>query len=364
MFKYVLFPFALLYRLITQVRNLLYNFSLLQTTKVNTLVISIGNLTVGGTGKTPHVEYVLKLLISLLPENQQIAMLSRGYGRKTKNIILANQIHNEKEISPLTIGDEPMQIWRRFGKQITVCVGGNRVKAAYQIKSHQPQNQVIVLDDAYQHRAIHRDINILLTDYYRPFYEDYLLPMGRLRESCNGAKRADVVIVSKCPLEIREEDKKRIEQCIRRYTHPQTPIFFTSFAYASPKPIFDHNDNRTTIFTDSPNIILLTAIANTKALIADIGKKYQIIKHFAFTDHYVYQKKDIEKLIDFYRQISPQVSYILTTEKDSVKLIGFADMLKDLPIYFLPIEVCFLGGEEEFKKEISQNTFFKTHNIC
>jgi tetraacyldisaccharide 4'-kinase len=346
--KFFLFPFAFIYQAITQIRNLLYDYQIFKTKITKAFIVSIGNLTVGGTGKTPHVEYVIEVLLEKF-DNQSLATLSRGYRRKTKGIIIANQQIRNQVISARTIGDEPMQIFNKFEKKITVCVGENRVEAVEAMLAYQPSIQVIILDDAYQHRAIHRNINILLTDYYQAFYQDFLLPMGRLRESRRGAKRADAVIVTKCPSDITPAQKASISAQIKKYIRPQIPIFFSTFAYQPPVPLFE-SAHSLSEFKERSKLILLTGIAQTSALRTYLATKYEIIKHFEFADHFAYTTTHLKEIINYYLIESQKYPcYILTTEKDGVKLLSFQEMLQTYPIFYLPIRVQFLQEEELFR---------------
>jgi tetraacyldisaccharide 4'-kinase len=344
MLKFFLFPFALLYNLVVRVRNFLYDQQFFTVAKFQPFIISVGNLTVGGTGKTPHVEYLLKLL----GENNQIATLSRGYGRKTRGVIIANR----KRVSPQIIGDEPMQIFSKFGSKITVAVGEKRAEAIPQILAYQPHTEVIVLDDAYQHRAVSRNVNILLTDFYKPFYTDFVLPMGRLRESREGAKRADVVIVTKCPENLQTTEKEIIKRKISQYAMPNTPIFFTGFKYDAIRNL---SENRHTANESPPqtSLLLLTGIADTTSLLDYLQEKFEIIKHFAFADHFEYSKDIVNQVIKTFKALNKaKPCAILTTEKDSIKLLAFQDLFVDIPVYYLPIKVYFLENENEFQKII------------
>lgn len=346
--KFLLFPFAFIYQVIIQIRNFLYDYQIFESKTTKTFIISIGNLTVGGTGKTPHVEYLVELFLEKFGK-QSLATLSRGYGRKTKGIIIANQKKVHQEITAHTIGDEPMQLFSKFGEKITVCVGENRAEAVKKMLAYQPTIQTVILDDAYQHRAIHRNINILLTDYYQPFYNDFLLPMGRLRESRRGAGRADAVIVSKCPSHLTPADKSNIASQIQRYTRSQTPIFFSTLVYQSPIPLFENHSIASAI-QEGSNIILLTGIAKSIALLAYLRAKYKILKHFEFADHFTYEEAHLKEIISYYLiENQKNTCYILTTEKDSVKLLPFQRILQAYPIFYLPIKIQFLQEEETFK---------------
>lgn len=354
--KFVLFPFALVYSLVMQIRNFLYSSHLFKQTKFTPFIISVGNLSVGGTGKTPHVEYLIKLFLT---SAVQVAMLSRGYGRQTKGVIIA-----DKSVSARTIGDEPMQIYTKFGGSITLAVGEKRALAIPTILKDSSQIEVIVLDDAYQHRAVERNINILLTEYTRPFYHDFVVPVGRLREGRGGAKRADVVIITKCPDVLATEEKENITQKVGFYAGKQCPIFFTKFRYAEPQPLFFHGQHSSSKrLSTQTNIVLLTGIANPAPMINYLQGKYSIAKHFEFADHFEYSENALKQLL---RKIDllnlPKDYAILTTEKDSIKLIQFGHLLANIPIFYLPIEVAFLEKEEEFVSLIKK-TLYAFKNI-
>lgn len=205
-------PFSILYKLVMQFRNHLYDIEYKAVFHFNTKVISVGNLSMGGTGKTPFVEYILRFLIEKGYSNK-VATLSRGYGRKTKGFRIANN-----EDSPKTVGDEPFQIYQKFRNEAVVSVGEDRVLAIPSIIYEHPENEIIVLDDAYQHRSVKPNFSILLTDFSSLFYDDYVLPSGTLRESRKGAKRADVVIVTKCPLDLGKTEQEKIKERIEKYS--------------------------------------------------------------------------------------------------------------------------------------------------
>jgi tetraacyldisaccharide 4'-kinase len=339
-FKILLFPFSLLYDLVTYTRNHLYDRGIFHSATFPIFTISVGNLTVGGTGKTPHIEYLIRYF---LKSNQQITFLSRGYGRKTRGVIMVNQSINLPIVAS-TIGDEPKQIFDRFGSQITVCVGEKRALAIPQILQHKPNTQVILLDDAYQHRAVNRDINILLTDYYRPFYRDFLLPTGRLRESRHGAQRADIIFVTKCPPILQSIEKEDIKKQISKYTKKEIPIFFTTFQYGNPTALIENMPIPTT-----QNLLLVTGIADTTSLLTHLKSNYQVLHHFEFADHYDYTEATVNQIISTYHSLKrKQDCIILTTEKDKVKLLTFKDLLKNIPFFYIPIEVAFLERENEF----------------
>jgi tetraacyldisaccharide 4'-kinase len=329
--RILLFPFSWLYYLITQLRNRLYDRGLKPSVKFELPVICVGNLTVGGTGKTPMIEH----LIRLLQNKYKIATLSRGYGRTTKGIRIAGPSENAS-----TIGDEPFQFYTKFGKRITVAVGEERALAIPTILQEYSDTQIILLDDGFQHRKVSPGFSVLLTDYHRPFYKDFLLPSGRLRESRWCAARADVIVVTKCPVQISEDKMIEIERSIRHYA--EKPVFFTNIRYGNP-----------TAFNNSlapltKHIVLVTGIGNPKPLETYAKENYTLIKHLAFNDHHAYTEGDIQTLIKL-KDTHPQASF-LTTEKDKVKLDTphFQRMLNGLPLFYLPIEIDFIKAGKDF----------------
>lgn len=332
-----LFPLAVLYDLVTKIRNFLYEKHFFRTVEPPVLTVSVGNLSVGGTGKTPFVAY----LIGLINKNTQTAVVSRGYGRKTKGLRIA-----EKTSSPAEIGDEPLQLLLNFPEMVLI-VAEKRILTFPLLSQKFPQIKYLILDDAYQHRSAGRHLNILLTDYSRLFSTDFVLPAGRLRESRNGAKRASAVIITKCPAEIANWEKEKIRSEIRQYTLPKTPIFFAKIQYFEPKPVFENTNGEMT-----KSIILLTGIAHTEALRTELAPKYQILEHLDWADHVTYDLEKIREIItqyDVWKKKNEKVS-LLTTEKDAVKLRFFAE-LAHLPVFYIPIQTTFLGNEkEDFEK--------------
>ena len=329
--RILLFPFSWLYYLITQIRNRLYDRGIKPSVKFEIPVICVGNLTVGGTGKSPMIEH----LIRLLQNKYKIATLSRGYGRTTQGIRIAGPSENAS-----TIGDEPFQFFTKFGRRVTVAVGEERALAIPTILQERSDTQVILLDDGFQHRKVSPGFSILLTDYHRPFYTDFLLPSGRLRESRWSAGRADVIVVTKCPINLSEDKMIEIERSIRHYA--EKPVFFTNIRYGNVTA-FDNS-----LALPSKQIVLITGIANSKPLETHARENYTVIKHFSFNDHHAYQESDIKTFIEF-KKSHPQVSF-LTTEKDKVKLDTpqFQKMLSGFPLFFLPIEVDFIKAGKDF----------------
>lgn len=322
--------------------------------------ISVGNLTVGGTGKTPHIEYLIRYFLEKNKdvEDYKLATLSRGYGRKTKGFVLANNQTTASEI-----GDEPMQFYQKFAQSnqennqnVNIVVCEKRVLGSQKIIELFPTTKTILLDDAFQHRAIKPHFSILLSDYNRPFYEDFLLPMGRIRESRKGAKRADVVLVSKSPLNLSEEKKRIIRNKINTYT--SSPVFFTSFDYDKPVSLLNNevlklegnnNDNEKKSFG------ILTGIANYQPFQNYIETKFahfgKLERHKHFSDHYNYTEKDIEFLKKV-NQNSNSNHIWFTTEKDAVKLRPLIQSFtkekqNKISVFYIPIKVVFLDKNEE-----------------
>jgi tetraacyldisaccharide 4'-kinase len=333
--KILLLPFAALYKLITDVRNRLFDLGLKPSVQFDLPVIAVGNLTVGGTGKSPLIEH----LIRLLSQKYKVATLSRGFGRKTKGMHIASSVDNAT-----TLGDEPMQFYRKFSDQITVAVGEDRVFAIPNILHQFPETQVVLLDDAYQHRYVKPSFNILLSDYNRPFYNDLLLPAGRLRESRSGASRADVVVITKCPQTLTGEKMIAIEKSVRKYT--VKPIFFTKVRYGFPVP-----------FAGAPGticdkVILVSGIANADPLEEYVKSNFEMVKHVVYGDHYQYTLSSIKALVALVKA-NPGTS-ILTTEKDMVKIDSteFLTLTSHVSMFYLPIEVEFLKDGEDFDEMV------------
>lgn len=338
----LLYPISIIYGIITFLRNKFYDWSIFKSTEFDLPVIVVGNLNVGGVGKTPHIEYLIRLL-----NNYKLATLSRGYKRKTSGFILAN---NNSDAS--TIGDEPKQIQNKF-PDITVTVDEKRVNGIEQIKSLVPETQIILLDDAYQHRAVKPGINILITDYSKLYINDTVLPSGRLREWSIGSNRADVIIVSKSPSVLSPIDIRRIKTDLN--PKPYQEIFFSYTKYGKLSSFKDTCKNLTFPHADINSVLLITGIAKPDAFYYYIKDNYQNIEHLAFGDHYLFQKEDIETIKTSYKNLYGNNKVIITTEKDIMRLSlpEIYNELKELPIFYIPIEICFHGNDkEEFDNKI------------
>ncbi|HYG38849.1 MAG TPA: tetraacyldisaccharide 4'-kinase [Cytophagales bacterium] len=333
----LLYPFAILYGLATSFRNYLYRAGYKKSAHFDTVVISVGNLTVGGTGKTPHVEY----LIRLLKDRFKIATLSRGYGRKTKGFIWADDRSTAE-----TIGDEPMQFYYKFKNEVKVTVGEKRILAIPTILK-ESETEVILLDDAYQHRKVERNLDILISDYNHPFYNDFILPAGRLRESRRGAKRADIVVISKCPPELQIGEKQEIKRSVDRYTKSSAPVFFTSIKYGAPVPVYNK-------MAFEGKILAVSGIARSELFETYVKGNYNFFNHLKFKDHHHYTQDDINSVIQEFNRIKEPQKSILITEKDMVKWQAFSinKILKDYPVFYLPIEVEFLEGKGMFDQMV------------
>jgi tetraacyldisaccharide 4'-kinase len=328
-FRILLFPFSLLYGLIVIIRNFLFDKNLLKSVSFNMPIINVGNLSVGGTGKSPMVEYLLRLL----QEQYTIATLSRGYKRKTKGYALAHA-----ETTALDIGDEPMQFHSKF-PTVAVAVGEERIVAIPQLLHDRPQTQLIILDDAFQHRAIKAGFNILLTDYNNLFTEDFFLPTGDLRDQRSSYKRADVIVVTKCPDDLGEVEKRKIIKDIEPLAHQQ--IFFTSIQYGQPYHIISNQVRRITI---SDEILLVSGIANPQPLKQYVVEHAKTYYEQSYSDHHIFTIDDLHEIQKKLDEIKSE-KLIITTEKDAVRLAKFQHELIDMPVFVLPVQHRFLFGE-------------------
>lgn len=329
----IMSPFSILYKWVMQLRNHLYDIEHKAVFRFDTTVISVGNLSMGGTGKTPFVEYLLRFLIDKGYFNK-VATLSRGYGRSSKGFRIANS-----DDSPKTIGDEPFQIYQKFKNEAVVSVGEDRVLAIPSIIYEHPENEIIVLDDAYQHRSVKPNFSVLLTDYNSLFYKDYVLPSGTLRESRNGAERADVVIVTKCPNELEKAEQKEIKENIKKFSDKN--VFFTSVRYEKAIPTLAGQEA-------GKSILLVTGIAQSQKFKEYLIKEdYSIIKHFDFADHHNFTAKEVEQIE---KMASEENADIITTEKDWVRLISMTEVSKSFQskLFYIPIMVQFLEEEKSF----------------
>lgn len=324
----ILSPISLIYGLLVSFRLSLYRFGILKSIKFSLPVISIGNLSVGGTGKTPHIEYLLDLLSPYIV----VGTLSRGYKRKTTGFKIV-EINNSAE----EVGDEPLQFKKNFPENL-VAVAENRVLAIPHLIMQKPDLQCVLLDDAFQHLAIKPALNILLTDFNDLYIRDFLLPSGRLREWRSGYKRADYIIVTKCDQNIGEQKMNEIIQKINPL--PNQKIFFSSLKYQDPYHLLS---NEKITLTNQQHIMVVSGIANNHSLINFISSFTNNITEFDYSDHYQFEEKDIESILMNFEKMNQPNSIILTTQKDATRLLPFASRFEQakIPIFVLPIKVTF-----------------------
>lgn len=332
--KGFLFLISMVYGLGVRLRNWLYRSQLLKSFEFDIPVISVGNLSVGGSGKSPHTEYLIRFLKAYI----DVATLSRGYGRKTRGFRLAGPGNTAEEV-----GDEPLQFARKF-PDIAVAVSESRVFGVSELLMRYPQTQVILLDDAFQHRAIKPGLNILLTEYDNPFTRDFLLPYGRLREFRTGYQRADIIVVTKCPTEISEEKRLEIIKEIQPTSEQQ--VFFSKYSYQNPYYIF--NSSYRINLAEHLNVLLVCAIARTDYLIDYVEPRASSVQLVEFEDHHVFTRYDLSNLVTRYRNLDKDTTIILTTEKDAMRLEAHREFILEnqLPLFVLPVEVSFLFGED------------------
>ncbi len=332
-FRYLLFPFTIIYAIVIAVRNWLYDKNILQSASFNFPIICVGNIAVGGTGKTPMVEY----LIRLLKNDFTVATLSRGYKRKTKGFTIANA-----QTTALEIGDEPMQFHQKF-PDVVVAVGEERLVAIPQLLHERPDTDVIILDDAFQHRSVKAGLNIVLTEYKNLYTRDFLLPVGDLRDARKSMKRANVIIVTKCPGQLSAEEKNSIIREIKPANHQS--VFFTEIIYATPYHLLTKEVAK---LNGDMDALLLCGIANPKPLKEYIETQVKTYDMLRYADHHIFDLDDLGDIKKQFGKIQSDNKIIVTTEKDAVRLIKFEKELRDLPIYVIPIQHEFLFGDRDF----------------
>ncbi|HEX8038897.1 MAG TPA: tetraacyldisaccharide 4'-kinase [Chryseosolibacter sp.] len=328
----LLLPFAILYDAVTSIRNRLYDAGVKPSVKFDVPVVGVGNLAVGGTGKTPMVEY----LIRLLGTEYHIATLSRGYGRRSRGFRVATG-----KDDALTIGDEPLQLYRKFKDRVVVAVGEERAWAIPQILDRHPETDLILLDDAFQHRKVRPGFQILLTDYHKLFVSDYVLPAGRLRESRKGADRADAVVVTKCPPHITDDEMIAIESSIRRYT--RKAVFFTGICYRNILPLTEASPYK------PEKLMLLSGIANPKPLKEYLATNFALVRHFSFPDHHPYTAAELESIC---QAAAGAQAAVVTTEKDMARIDSQVFRARGVALYYLPVEIEFLKNGKEFDEMV------------
>jgi tetraacyldisaccharide 4'-kinase len=333
-FAIVMSPLSLLYGIGISLRNMLYDAEIIKPSRFSIPVISVGNLAIGGAGKTPHIEYLVKLLSPYI----SVSILSRGYGRKSVGFRFVSP-HDTSETS----GDEPLMYARKFD-DVVVAVGENRALAIPQILQKHPATNLVLLDDAYQHLSVTPYINLLLTQYESLFTDDFLMPSGRLREWRSAYKRASAIIITKCPLDLSKEERARILKKIKPLSHQK--VFFSRYQYDSIYHFYEPR-YRMELASDH-RILMISAIANTNYLKTYFDSLKVDYLSMEYTDHHNFTSEDIAQLINNFTNMSAEKKYILTTEKDAVRLLPFRKDLyeKAIPIYVLPISVVFLDQDK------------------
>jgi tetraacyldisaccharide 4''-kinase len=337
----LLYPFSLLYGLFTGVRNFLYSAEIVKSHEFSIPVICVGNLSAGGTGKTPHTEY----LIELLQKSFKVAVLSRGYKRKSSGFLIADSNSTVSDI-----GDEPLQVLRKY-PDVIIAVDRNRVHGVEEILKTHPETSVIILDDGYQHRRITPGISILLSDFNNLMINDHLLPYGNLREARHNMSRADIILLTKSPENISPIQRRIIAGDINK--KPYQNLYFTSLSYKEPRPVFENKKKNEDPFSSGKvsdrGFLLVTGIANPAPLAGYLGKRANEIIHLSFSDHHNFTMNDIEKINNTYNTLKAPLKYIITTEKDCVRLKEFTNIAEPIrsAIYYIPIGIWFLNYDKD-----------------
>jgi tetraacyldisaccharide 4'-kinase len=335
----LLYPISLLYGIITYFRNFLYDAGIIASKEFSFPVICVGNITVGGTGKTPHTEYIA----DLLRKNFKVATLSRGYKRETSDFRVATS-----EATVSEIGDEPMQIFRHF-PDVLVTVDTDRVHGVEKILADYPETEVIILDDGFQHRKLTPGLSILLSDYYRLFYKDKMLPYGNLRESKENMRRADIILITKTPERISPIERRIIVKEIDKSDYQN--LYFTSYRYKVPIAVFDNLNELKLDKTEYAGcgIVLITGIANPLPVLEYLEKSFKKIIHLSFPDHHNYTEKDLLSISTAYNNLKTEKKYLFTTEKDAIRLREFTNIAEPIrsALFYIPIGIYFLNEDQE-----------------
>ncbi|MCF6349636.1 MAG: tetraacyldisaccharide 4'-kinase [Flavobacteriaceae bacterium] len=340
----ILKPISMLYGEVMSIRNKMYDKGRLKSTKFETPTIVVGNLSVGGTGKSPMIEY----LVRLLKKDYKIAVLSRGYKRTTKGFQIATNISTAAQI-----GDEPLQFYKKF-KDIIVAVDAKRVNGIEQLKNLENPPEIILLDDAFQHRKVSAGYYILLTPYDNLYVDDSMLPSGYLRENIEGAKRAQIIIVSKCPDNL--SNKEQFEITKRLAVDLKQTVYFTKIDYATE--VISKQQNIKVDHLKDYKILVVTGIAKTKPLTTFLTSKKISFIHLKFKDHYQFKQNDLDKIEQRYSKINTAKKIILTTEKDYVRTFENSKIV----IYYLPIKTQFLDFKDSFNTKIQRYVEQSTRN--
>ncbi len=343
--KKLLLPFSWLYGAAVRLRNILFDTGMFESRSFEQpFTIGVGNLSAGGTGKSPHVAF----LAEALSKKYKTAILSRGYRRKTSGFRMATDADTMRNI-----GDEPVMYQSRFKGTVAVAVCEERVKGVEKLMDELPGLELVILDDVFQHRKIRPQLNILITSYQLPFYKDYLLPAGYLREPSSGKKRADIIIVSKCPDDLSESSKESMRKKVA--PDERQLLLFSYYTYSELIPAYRNGPSKL-----KADIVLITGIADPSPLKRHLSEKYNLVKTFDFSDHHEFSKSEIEKIAEYFNNIAGSEKILLTTEKDLTRLNGpdIKGILKDLPLYIIRVDVRF---SEEDKTRLIKTIDTKIH---
>ena len=355
----LLYPISKIYGVVMAVRNKMFDYGILKQQEFDIPIVVVGNIAMGGTGKTPHVEYIVESLLG----KYNIGVLSRGYRRATKGFVLASP-----QSRPEDIGDESYQIYRKFGPDITVAVCEKRADGIRQMRGINPTLDKIILDDAFQHRYVKPSVSVILTEYNRPVFNDKILPYGRLRESARALNRADMVVVTKCPVDMKPMHYRLFEENLNPF--PIQKLYFSRYNYGHLVPIFPDE------VTDIPaldnlradnSILVITGVANPKPFVRFLRRNKAKVKLKRFTDHHNFTASDMEEIARLFDELPSANKFIVTTEKDAVRILNnpyFHHRLKK-SIFYVPIKVEFIDrGEAEFtagiEKTIRDSRLFKS----
>ncbi|MBP9994798.1 MAG: tetraacyldisaccharide 4'-kinase [bacterium] len=339
--KLLLYPLSIIYSIVLFIRHKLFDYNIIKSRSFDVSTICVGNLSFGGTGKTPHTEY----LIRLLSDSMRVAVLSRGYGRKTRGFVMAHEGVTHEDI-----GDEPMQYFTKF-PGITVAVDEKRGEGVRMLMEMDEKPDVILLDDAYQHRSIKAGLNILLTDYHNIYSKDTLTPAGNLRDIKHAARRADIIIVTKCPAVLDPYSKRNIIESLRPKSHQK--VLFSKIIFDELTPV--NEAARTVNVSENRSILLFCGIANPYPLEDYMNRKTNSLTIMHFNDHHEYSDNDFDEITGNFEKIIGKKKIAVTTEKDFMRMADNSYLCKfeNMPLFTIPIKVRFHDDNEEiFNKEI------------
>lgn len=339
----LLYPLSRLYGLGVWVRNRMFDHGILKGREFRVPVVVVGNLAVGGTGKTPHVEY----LIEALRDHHNLAVLSRGYKRNTKGFLLAGP-----DSTPADIGDEPYQIYSKYGAEVAVAVCEDRVEGMNRLLELNPGITMVLMDDAFQHRYVKPSVSVVLTEFNRPVFRDSLMPYGRLREPRTSLNRADIVVVTKCPAEMKPMQYRIFEENLNLF--PFQKLYFSTFLYGALEPVWPGSSREIPDMVALPEgtgILAVSGVANPRPFVKQLRRSKAKVRLKRFSDHHNFSQGDMDRIVRAFDAIKEPNRFIVTTEKDAVRLRSnpyFPDRLKPI-VYFLPVRVGFYDrGDGEF----------------